>query len=143
MAALIWLAIGVILAIVEVLGAAGFLIGAAVAAIAMSLATWIFPNLHVVAQVIFFAIAAVVASIVYFRFFRSTDPTKNIDLHDKVGSMVGQQFVLGETLPADGEAKAMIGDTMWTVHSESEIEKGEKVRVVGGTPQLVEIEAVT
>ncbi len=140
--ALIWLGIGVVLGIIEVLGASGFLIGAAVAAIAMALATWIFPGLEVVPQVIIFAIAATGATFIYFKFFRSTDPRPGVDLHDKVATMVGQQFTLDDTLTANSETKTRIGDTLWTVRSNVDIQKGTKVRIVGGTPQTIDVESV-
>lgn len=140
--ALIWLGIGVVLGIIEVLGASGFLIGAAIAAIAMALATWIFPGLEIVPQVIIFAVAATVATFIYFKFFRSTDPRPGVDLHDKVATMVGQQFTLEDPLAANSETKTRIGDTLWNVRCKEDLEKGVKVRIIGGTQQTVEVEII-
>ncbi len=140
--ALIWLGIGVVLGIIEVLGASGFLLGAAVAAIGMAAVTWLFPALGIVPQIVVFAIAATVATYVYFRFFRSTDPQSGVDLHDKVGAMVGQQFVLKEPLSANNETKTLIGDTLWTVRSNADVEEGARVRIVGGTTRVIEVEPV-
>ncbi|MCY4143424.1 MAG: NfeD family protein [Gammaproteobacteria bacterium] len=140
--ALIWLGIGVVLGIIEVLGASGFLLGAAVAAIGMAAVTWLFPSLGIVPQIVVFAIAATVATYVYFRFFRSTDPQSGVDLHDKVGAMVGQQFVLKDPLSANNETKTLIGDTLWTVRSNADVEEGARVRIVGGTVRVIEVEPV-
>lgn len=140
--ALIWLGLGVVLGIVEVLGASGFLIGAAVAAIAMAMATWVFPGLDVVAQVIIFAVAATVATFIYFRFFRSTDPRPGVDLHDKVGTMIGHQFTLSDPLTANSKTRTRIDDTLWTVRSREDLQEGARVRIVGGTPQIVDVEGV-
>ena len=141
--ALIWLGIGILLGIFEVLGASGFLIGAAVAAIAMALVTWALPEISLIAQSVFYAVGATIATYVYFRFFRTTDPNKDVDLHDKVGGMVGQQFALDETLTAHMPSKMFIGDTMWTVRSSYDLAEGTMVRIVGGTAQTVEVEAVS
>ncbi len=140
--ALIWLGVGVVLGIIEVLGASGFLLGAAIAAIGMAAVTWLFPTLGIVPQIIVFAVAATVATYVYFRFFRSTDPQSGVDLHDKIGAMVGQQFVLKDPLSANNETKTLIGDTLWTVRSSADLEEGTRVRIIGGTIRAIEVEPV-
>lgn len=140
--ALIWLGVGVVLGIIEVLGASGFLLGAAIAAIGMAAVTWLFPTLGIVPQIIVFAVAATVATYVYFRFFRSTDPQSGVDLHDKIGAMVGQQFVLKDPLSANNETKTLIGDTLWTVRSSADLDEGTRVRIIGGTIRAIEVEPV-
>lgn len=140
--ALIWLGVGVVLGIIEVLGASGFLLGAAIAAIGMAAVTWLFPTLGIVPQIIVFAVAATVATYVYFRFFRSTDPQSGVDLHDKIGAMVGQQFVLKEPLRANNETKTLIGDTLWTVRSSADLKEGTRVRIIGGTIRAIDVEPV-
>ena len=140
--ALIWLGIGVVLGILEVLGASGFLLGAAVAAIGMALVTWIFADLGVVPQVIIFAFASTVATYVYFRFFRSTDPQAGVDLHDKVAGMVGQQFVLKDPLVANSKTRTLIGDTLWTVRSDKDIQEGTRVQIIGGSIQAIDVESI-
>ena len=87
--ALIWLGVGLIFGVVEVLGAGGFLIGIAVAGIGMAIVAFLFPNLDAILQIITFAIAATAATFIYYKFFRTTDPKRDVEWHDKVGTMVG------------------------------------------------------
>ena len=65
-----WIALGLILLTAEVLGTAGFLFGAAVAALGMGLAIWLIPNLSNGAQIVIYTFAAVVATVLYFQLFR-------------------------------------------------------------------------
>ena len=142
MVALIWLGIAVLIGIAEVLGAGGFLIGAGIAALAMAVATWIFPDLGIITQLIYFAISATIATILYIKYFRSTDPQKRVDLHDKVSNMVGKQFVLADELTANVSKRTQIDDTLWTVKSGTDAPTGSTMRIVGGSSSEIEVEVV-
>ena len=137
-AGLIWLAVGVVLLILEVAGTTGFLVGAAVAAFAMAMVTWIV-DLSLVAQVVFYALSATVATFVYIKFFRASDPHKDVDIHDRVATLNGTQFILAEELNSGQETRAQIGDTIWRVKALVDIEAGSNVLVDGGNSTLLYI----
>lgn len=139
-AALIWLIVGLVLGVAEVLGAGGFLLGAAVAGILMALTTWMMPDLGLIPQIITYAILATVSTLIYFRFFRVTDPKAGVEYHDKVGSLVGKQFQLQDDLVPNLECRTPIEDTVWRVRASVPIQSGTMVRVVGAESMVIEIE---
>lgn len=141
-AALIWLAVGILLLVLEVVGTTGFFVGAAVAAVAMALVTWIF-ELSLVAQVVFYAISATVATFVYIKFFRSSDPRKGEDMHDKASTLEGTQFVIDENLSSGQETRVQLGDTLWRVKALDDIDAGSNVLVAGGSSTVLDIRSVT
>ena len=138
--ALIWLGIGLIFGVAEVLGAGGFLIGIAVAGIGMAIVAFIFPNIDALVQIVIFAITATAATFIYYKFFRVMDPKKDVEWHDKVGSMVGTEFELEDPLDGPGQISTQIGDTRWSVRSNTAIEKGTRVQIVGGSSTILDIE---
>ncbi len=140
--ALIWLGIALLLGIAEVLGAGGFLVGLAVAAAGMALATFIYSGMSITTQVVVFSVCAVIASWVYFTFFRTIDPRKNKELHNNVQNMKGTQFELQDALKVPGQIRTQINDTRWAVVSKVAIAKGTTVQVVGGKGTVLEIEPI-
>ena len=58
-----WIALGLLLLTAEVLGTAGFLLGAAVAALGMGLALWLVPDMSVAWQLVIYAIGALAATL--------------------------------------------------------------------------------
>lgn len=126
----IWLTVAIVLFIAEVLGAAGFLVGAAVAALALAALTYFVADLGLAAQIFTYAIVAVIATLVYFRFFRATEPSNRDALPKRAQMMVGRRFTLGEKLAAGTELRVQLGDSMWVVTSTHDIEMGAEVEVV-------------
>ncbi len=125
-----WLALGLLLLIGEVLGTAGFLLGAAVAALGMGVVLWLVPELSFGWQLVIYAIAAVAATLLYFQVFRDaqSEPARPL-LNKRAKRLVGHQFKLEEDIEL-GEGKVQIGDTLWHVKSESPLTKGTLVEVV-------------
>lgn len=136
-----WLILATLLFIGEVLGLSGFLVGAAVAAVAMAALTAVVSGMGFVLQIITFAFVSVIATLVYFRFFRVTQPSNSDTLPERSQMMLGKRFSLGEALAAGAETRVQIGDTMWRVVTESAIEAGSEVIVVGGDSMRLEIAA--
>ncbi len=126
----IWLTVAIVLFIAEVLGAAGFLVGAAVAALALAALTYFVSDLGVAGQIFTYAIVAVIATLVYFRFFRATEPSNLDTLPQRAQMMIGRRFTLGEKLAAGTEIRVQLGDSMWVVTSTRDIDTGAEVEVV-------------
>ena len=137
-----WIALGLILLTAEVLGTAGFMIGAAVAALGMGIVVWLFPDLGAGLQILLFVITALIATLVYFRIFRDAQKADNVRplLNRRAVRLVGHQFKLERDLEL-GEGKVQIGDTMWTVHSEEPLAAGTLVEVVGAHQMHLDIAA--
>ncbi|MCY4096385.1 MAG: NfeD family protein [Gammaproteobacteria bacterium] len=126
----IWLTVAIVLVIAEVLGAAGFLVGAAVAALALAALTYFVTDLGLAAQIFTYAVVAVIATLVYFRFFRATQPSNRDTLPKRSQMMIGRRFTLGEKLAAGAELRVQLGDSMWVVTSTRDIDRGAEVEVV-------------
>ena len=139
----IWLGVAIGLGILEVLGTSGFLLGAVAAGVLMAAVAWFFPELSIIGHIVLYAVFATVATLIYFKFFRDTDPSPNVDLHDKIGSMIDTEFELQDSLPAGRATRTFIHDTMWLVQGAVAMKKGTRVRVVGGDTRVVQIEPVS
>ena len=125
-----WIALGLLLLVAEMLGASGFLLGAAVAALAMGAVTWIAPELSTVWQLTIYAFAAVAATLVYFQLFRDAQdqPARPL-LNKRARRLIGHQFKLDDDLELS-TGKVQIGDTMWSVEASEPLTKGTLVEVV-------------
>ena len=142
-AAIVWLVLGVLLLIAELLGAAGFLLGAAITALALALIVWIFPDFGVVSQIVLFAFAGTISSYIYYRFFKDLTPKLEEPLNSPAMSLVGRRFELEEDLAMNDESKIQIGDTMWRVVAVQDLAKGKNVEVVGAKAMILQIDQVT
>ena len=140
---LVWFGIGIVLLIVEVLGAAGFLVGAAAAALVLALLTFLIDGIGVPLQLGVYAIVAVFATLVYFRFFRKTQGKNDVELPARSSSMLGKRFTLEERLAAGAEIRAQIGDTMWRVGADQDLAEGTEVKVISAEAMSVKVEAIT
>ena len=125
-----WIALALILLTAEMLGASGFLLGAAAAAFGMGALVWMFPNMGIAMQFTVYAIGAIIATILYFQLFRDAQaqPARPL-LNKRARRLVGHQFELEEDVDL-GTTRIQIGDTMWKVESEQPIAKGTRVEVV-------------
>lgn len=135
-----WLILGVALYILEVLGASGFLMGAAHAAIAMALVTFLF-DLGWMYQGIAYAIMAAITTYVYFQFFRTTCPvSEQPALHDRAGSLIGIRFDMPENLDSGDQTRIALEDSVWRVKASTKLEKGQRARVSGNDGTLLIVE---
>ena len=125
-----WIALALILLTAEMLGASGFLLGAAAAAFGMGALVWMFPNMGIAMQLTIYAIGAIIATILYFQLFRDAQakPARPL-LNKRARRLIGHQFELEEDVDL-GTTRIQIGDTMWKVESERPIPKGTRVEVV-------------
>lgn len=136
-----WIALGLILLCAEMLGAAGFLLGAAAAALGMGAILWLVPDLSLTWQVIIYAISAVAATIIYFQLFRDAQKHQGRPLLNKRAQrLIGHRFKLDEDIEL-GTAKVQIGDTLWKVRCNDTLSKGTLVEVVDAKRMSLIIEA--
>ncbi len=125
-----WIALGLILLMAEMLGAAGFLLGAAAAALCMGAVLFLFPELALGWQLLYYAIGAILATVLYFQLFRDAQsrPARPL-LNQRAERLVGHQFRLEEDIEL-GKGKVQIGDTFWHVKASEPLSKGTLVEVV-------------
>lgn len=132
-----WLVLGMLLLVAEVLGTAGFLLGAAIAALATGIAVLIAPELATGLQLALFAIAALLASYLYLSVFRQSQETTGDTLNDRSAHLVGHQFELDKALSNGG--RVQIGDTFWQVTTDADLPAGTRVQVVAAEPMKLQL----
>ena len=126
-----WFALGLILLTAEVLGTAGFLLGAGIAALGMGVVVALFPSLAVGTQVLLYVLSSAVATAVYFKMFRDDQSAQNVRpfLNKRASRLIGHRFELQDDINL-GVTKVQIGDTLWRVKSDVPLTKGTSVEVV-------------
>jgi membrane protein implicated in regulation of membrane protease activity len=137
-----WLSFGMLLIAGEALGAAGFLLGAAVAALLLGAVVLLMPEMNWHEQVLSFAVLSIFFTVVYWkRFRRFNEKTDRPQLNQRLLQMVGTTHIL-ETPVEDGVGRLQAGDTLWKVHcKQSSLPVGARVKVTGvkGTHLVVEV----
>lgn len=125
-----WLVLGLMLLGAEALGAAGFLLGAGIAALVIGVIVFIMPELSTGLQLVLFAVTAVAASYLYLQVFRQAQQDDGApELNQRAGSLIGHRFELAEPL-LDGCGRLQIGDTFWQVSCEEDLSPGTRVEVI-------------
>lgn len=136
-----WLSFGLLLIAGEALGAAGFLLGAAVAALLIGGVVLFSPDMDWHEQVLSFALLSAFFTVVYWkRFRRFNEKTDKPQLNQRLLQLVGTTHVLDVPVE-DGVGRLKAGDTLWKVHcKQTSLAAGTRVRVVGvkGTHLVVE-----
>ncbi len=137
-----WLSFGLLLIVGETLGAAGFLLGAAVAALLLGAVVLLMPEMNWHEQVLSFAVLSIFFTVVYWkRFRRFNEKTDRPQLNQRLLQLVGTTHVLASPVE-DGVGRLQAGDTLWKVHcKQSSLPAGARVRVTGvkGTHLVVEV----
>jgi membrane protein implicated in regulation of membrane protease activity len=133
-----WLAVGLALAVAEIVSPGVFLIWLAGAAIVTGLLAWALP-LSVALQIVIFAVLAIVAVFAGRRYLGahpvvSPDPLMN----DRGGRLVGETVVVTSVI-VGGSGRIKYGDSEWLARG-PDAEPGTRMRVSGhdGTVLLVE-----
>lgn len=124
-----WLILSIVLFAVEALGAGGFLLGVAVAAMATAILAWLDFSWQI--QLITFGILSVVFSVAYWKYFRSFNlkrQDESLVINDKLETLKGKAGVLLSVTGAS-TGKVQLGDTLWDCRFEGSIDEGAKVIV--------------
>nr|WP_286674940.1 NfeD family protein [Pseudomonas subflava] len=136
-----WLAFGTVLLILEVFGAGGYLLWIGVAAAAVGVLTYLFPDLPWAWQFVVFALLSVLTAVFWWRRQRSAaKPSDAPGLNRRGSELIGRTFVLHEAI-VGGRGKIRAGDSLWLVTG-SDLAVGSAVRVVGQDGVLLRVEAV-
>ncbi|MBD9413174.1 NfeD family protein [Pseudomonas sp. PDM16] len=136
-----WLAFGTVLLILEVFGAGGYLLWIGVAAAAVGILTYLFPELPWAWQFLVFAVLSVLTAVLWWQRQRSAaKPSDAPGLNRRGSEFVGRTFVLHEAI-VGGRGKIKAGDTLWLVIG-TDLPAGSSVRVVGQEGVLLKVEAL-
>lgn len=131
MGAMHWLILGMLLLILELLGAAGYLLWLGLAGLCIAALTALLP-LGWSGQWLGFALLAVLFSAGWWWYLhrRAQQPDAATGLHHRLQQYVGQQSVLAEA-EQGGLSRVRLGDTMWTVRCPAGLPAGSPVRITG------------
>ncbi|MCK5893326.1 MAG: NfeD family protein [Endozoicomonadaceae bacterium] len=131
-----WLILSLILFVLEAFGAAGFLLGAGVASALMSVLLWFMPSLKWWVQLILFGMGTLIMTAAWWKIFqRYNEQTDHPELNNRAIQMVGRVIVLEQPI-LNGQGKIQIGDTLWQVRSDVELDAGTTV-VINGCEGIV------
>ncbi len=133
-----WLALGLLLAVAEIVIPGVFLIWLAGAAIITGLLAWVLP-LSLAIQIVIFAVLAIVA-VFSGRRYLAAHPVVSADplMNDRGGRLVGETVLVTSAIDG-GSGKVKCGDSEWLATG-PDAEPGTRMRVAShrGTVLVVE-----
>lgn len=116
----IWLSVGIVLLIIEMLGYTGFFLGMAAAAFVTSAYVWLAAPADIWPGIWVFAPLAVIFTWAYWRFFRDFNSVTDApELNQRKAKLIGKNFELTQDINAT-PVGYFLGDTRWQVASASE-----------------------
>ncbi|WP_271270752.1 NfeD family protein [Aliamphritea hakodatensis] len=125
-----WLILGMVLLGFEVLGSAGFLLGIALGALLQAVILFVVPDMAWHVQLLIFALASVIFTLLYWRVFRRfNDRSDQPLLNDRAAQLIGRQLVLAGPIE-NGLGKIQIGDTLWRAQADANIPAGSKIEII-------------
>lgn len=124
-----WLAIGLLLLIVEMVLPTGFvLLWVGVSALIVGALAWVLPALGWQFEFALFGVLSIVSILVYRRFRRPPPETDQPTLNRRGASYVGRQFTLVEPI-VNGVGRLRVDDSQWRITG-TDVPAGTQVRVV-------------
>ncbi len=132
-----WIILAIVLIAGEALGAAGFLLGAVMAALEVALISYIWPDLTWQQQLSLFAVLALLCSVWFWYRFKSFSQTTDLPkLNNRAAQLIGREFALTQEMRG-GQGKMQVGDTLWRVESEINLPIGTQVKVIGSREMVL------
>ena len=132
-----WIILAIVLIAGEALGAAGFLLGAVMAALEVALISYIWPDLTWQQQLSLFAVLALLCSVwFWYRFKSFSQTTDQPKLNNRAAQLIGREFALTQEMTG-GQGKMQVGDTLWRVESETNLSIGTQVKVIGSREMVL------
>lgn len=127
--ALFWLCLGGLLLITEMLGTAGYLLWSGMAALCVSLITWIFPISWPI-QGVLFALLTVISAVLWHLWLKRRKLSKEAEnLNQKTHQLIGVHAVLLSDTE-NGFSRVKLADGSWRVYSDTPLLAGDKVTVI-------------
>lgn len=140
----IWGALGLILLTIEMATGTFYVLWFGVAALCVSVATWIFPELSHALQFTIFAVLSLGSLAIWRRYYKKTE------IHYRVGQAQGEEIGrIGTVIKATSAthsgtirfAQGLMGSREWVALSDAPIEAGSNATVVaveGNTLRITE-----
>lgn len=140
-----WLALAVLLLILEMGSGTFFLLWLSAPALVMAGLTWLAPSIVWQWQLTLFAFGAVAAVLGWRHFRPSVNVSARADdgqlLNQRGAALIGREFTLEDGL-VDGQGRLRVGDGWWQAQANRDLAAGTKVRVIGVEGATLRIEEV-
>ena len=135
----IWLSLGLILCIAEILAPGIFLLWLGIAALLTGLLALVLP-VPIAAQLAAFAVLAVVSVFIGRRWTKS-DAIASDDplLNDRLARLIGQQVTVEDAI-AGGRGRVRVGDSVWAATG-ADAPAGALVTITGSRDGVLEVAA--
>lgn len=125
----LWLVLGGLLLIAEMLGTNGYLLWSGISALLTAGIVWVMAPVSWAVQGLLFAILTLLCAFGWYRWLPYSNKKKQPELLNQPGlQMIGRQLTLTATL-VNGQGRVNVGDSSWPVLA------GEDL--VAGTPVIV------
>lgn len=133
----IWLGVGILLCIAEMLLPGVFLMWIGIAALLTGVATFILP-LGFGLQMLVFALLGI-TSVYFGRRWTASNAIASDDpmLNDRMARLIGQHVTLVEPI-VDGEGRAQVGDGQWNVRG-PDAPAGTRMTVTGSSGSILTV----
>lgn len=133
-----WAGLSLLLIAAETLAPGVFMLWLGLAAAAVCVVVWSFPDLAPLWQAVTFIVLSFVSIAAYRRFFRKSDLQSDQPLlNRRAEQLVGKIFPL-ESAIVNGQGHIKIGDALWTVEG-PELLAGTRVRVVDVDSMILKV----
>ncbi|KHK65023.1 MULTISPECIES: NfeD family protein [Pseudomonas] len=134
-----WLALGVILLILEIFGAGGYLLWIGMAAAAVGVLTFVLPQMAWEVQFLLFGLFAIATALYWWRRQRSAiRQSDQPHLNLRGQELIGKIFQVHEAI-VDGRGKIKVADGVWLAKG-PDLPVGTRVRVVAQEGTVLTIE---
>ncbi|MBI6617158.1 NfeD family protein [Pseudomonas corrugata] len=134
-----WLALGVILLILEIFGAGGYLLWIGMAAAAVGVLTFVLPQVAWEVQFLLFGLFAIATALYWWRRQRSAiRQSDQPHLNLRGQELIGKIFQVHEAI-VDGRGKIKVADGVWLAKG-PDLPVGTRVRVVAQEGTVLTIE---
>ena len=136
-----WLLLAIVLFVLEMFAPGAILLWFGFGAAITGLVLWLFPDLGLAWQLLFFGAASLLSLFAWrksslFRGPASTEP----ELNNRLLSQIGKRYILSEPI-VQGSGSMRIGDSSWRVRG-ADLPAGTRVEVVGVEGIILLVEAV-
>lgn len=140
-----WLALAVLLLLLEMGSGTFFLLWLSAPAFVMAGLTWLAPGIAWQWQLTLFAFGGIAAVLGWRHFRPSVNVSARADdgqlLNQRGAALIGREFTLEQDL-TDGQGRLRVGDSWWQAQAHSDLTAGTKVRVIGVEGATLRIEEV-
>lgn len=137
-----WIAAGLLLLSVELMGTAGYFLWVGISAILIGIIHFLFP-MGWAFQLIFFGVASLITTFLWWRYQYSKDVIneKNSSLNQRNKQLLGQVIRLEQDIDV-GKCRINIGDTSWSAVSACALPSGSEVKITKVDGIVVTIEPI-